>query len=93
MIVQFCCIVWLNVVVCLLSIIICLVPSNIVIEGVMLSLGGCVLFMFFDFVFVVLGVVCRFMSWVGCKSGIPSWGRSLKTLFMLVLHVFHVSKI
>ena len=45
---------------------ICLVCSNVVTGGVMLSLGECILFMFVDFIFVADGVVCRFTSWVGC---------------------------
>ena len=76
-----------------ISIIICLVRSSVVIEGVMLSLGGGVLFMFVDFVFVGVGVVCGFTSWAERKLGILSWGGSLETSLVLVLHVFAVSKV
>ena len=55
-----------------MSIIICLVSSNIVIGGVILSLAECVLFKFVDFAFVCVCMVCRFTSWVGCKSGLLS---------------------
>ena len=58
----------------------------------MLSLGKCVLFTFVDFVFVGVGVVCRLTSWIGCKSGVLSWG-SLETLFVLVLPTLDVSKV
>ena len=67
-----------------MSIIICLVWSNIAIDGVKLSLGGCLLFMFVDFVFVCVGVV---VSWEYCYRG------SLETLPVLVLHVFDVCKV
>ena len=74
------------------SIIICLVWSNIATEDVMLSLHGCVLFMSVDTVFVVLGVVCRFMSWV-CNLGVSLQEGLLETLCELVLHVFDVSEV
>ena len=45
---------------------ICLVCSNVVTGGVMLSLGEYVLLMFVG-IFVGVGVVCRFTTWVGCK--------------------------
>ena len=75
-----------------MSIIICLVCSNVVTGGVMLSLGECVLFIFGDFVFVCLCMVCRFTSWVGSKSGVLSWG-SLEVLFAIVLSTFDVSSV
>ena len=40
----------------------------------MLSLGGHALLMFVDFVFLGVGVVCGFTSWVGCKSRVLLWG-------------------
>ena len=54
--------------------IICLVWLTMAIEGVMFSLGWYILFMsVFDFVFAILGMVCRFTSWVGNESEISSW--------------------
>ena len=44
-----------------MSIIIFLVCSNIVTWGIMASLGDCVLFMFVDFVFVGVSMVCGCM--------------------------------
>ena len=74
-------------------IIACLVCSKVATEDVMLSLGGCVLFMsVFDFVFAILCVVCGFMSWVGYMSGVSSWG-SMKSFFLLVLHGFDAIKV
>ena len=61
--------------------------------GVKLSLGECVLFIFVDFAFVCACMVCRFTSWVGCKSGILSWGLLLKALFVVVLLMFDVSNV
>ena len=55
-----------------ISIMIHFVCLYVVTEGVMLSLGECVLLMFADFMFVSVGVVCRFTSFVGCKSSVLS---------------------
>ena len=75
-----------------MSIIICLVCSDIIIGVAMLSLGKCVLFMFVDLVFVCLCMVCGFTSWVGCKSDVLSWG-SLEVLFVVVLPMFYVNNV
>ena len=48
--------------------------------GVLLSQRECILFMFVEFIFVGVGVVCRFTSWVGCTLGVL-FGGSLETLF------------
>ena len=75
-----------------MSIIICLVCSNIVAGGIMLSLGEFVLFMFVDFVFVCvcihvglhLGLV---VSLAYCHGG------SLEVLFVVALPIFDVSNV
>ena len=75
LLVRLCCVLWLNVTVCLYLLLFFLVLSKVATEDVMLSLGGCVLIMsVFYFVFVIFGVICRFTSWVGCKSEVLSWG-------------------
>ena len=71
--------------------IICLVSLKVAMEDVVLSLGECVLFKsVFDIVFVIFGVVCGFTCWVGCKSKVLSWGMSMRSSFVLVLHGFDV---
>ena len=57
------------------SVIICFVSSKVAMGDVVLSLGEYVLFKSdFDFVFVIFGVICGFMSWVGCKAEVLLWG-------------------
>ena len=75
-----------------ISVITCLVWLTMAIEGVMLSLGWYILFMsVFDFVFAILGMVCRFTSWVGYESEVSSWGIN-GVFIVLVLHGFDVIK-
>ena len=60
----------------------------------MVSLCHCILSMSVcDFVFAILGVVCKFTSWAGCKSDILSWKGSMQSLFVLALHRFDVIKV
>ena len=55
-----------------MSIIICLVCLDIVAGSMMASLNKCVLFIFFDSVSVGVGMICGFMSFLGCKFSVLS---------------------
>ena len=91
MFVGFCCI----VVECdniSVSIMICLVCSNIVTGGVMLSLDKCALFICVDFVIVCICMVCGFMSW-WVVSLAYCHGGSLEALFAVALPMFDVSNV
>ena len=76
-----------------MSIIICLVCPNVVTGSAMLSLCKCDLFMFVDFVFVGVCMVCKFMSWLGCRSCVLSWefiGGFICASIIYIL-LFHIS--
>ena len=57
-----------------IPVIICLVLSNVAMDDVVLSLGKCVWLNMFLTFFVIFGVVCWFLSLVGCKLEVLPWG-------------------